>query len=899
MSKEENREMIGKTDAPDGAEVFESCLSKVVEQDGVVLCTPSGIKRAMQRRKSVVRPPIFDFKVNVTDTDNGMSVESMDAEVVSCLIRRHEPAKRVSIPIKYAPATRSQFVVSLRELLVSQDQQEQRIPVAAQLAFSHSLAVPLSAGAMQSLSAGTLRSTHEPWQAAGQNRHGGAAQTVMGLRLAWRNFTLWVKGKLASAKPVVARVRKAESRAEGLVVNELEQAAEVAQAHPLSLGKAAMGFILVAVVMTLPAQALVAYKLLGQDKQNVESQSLEAVDMLSGLSQNQDMRTVADQLQRASGMFREADGLLDASHGLAIAAAAVTPSGYRSARALLEVGDKTSAAAGLLATGMNKIFEDSGRDLVERVESLGAYARGAAPLLADAEKAAASVDPNSLPADKREQIKNLASQVHDAAQAVREFEALSSLMVKVLGKERSRTYLLVFQNDTELRPSGGFIGSLAEIEIDRGRISSVYVPKGGPYDLKSQLTVRVQSPKPLQLINPTWQFQDANWFADFPTTAEKLRWFWGKSGQPSVDGVIAINSSFMPRILKITGPIDMPQYGKRIDADNFLLETQKAVELEYDKQENAPKKFVGDLFQALMERAKGLTREDWIKLASEVSGALEKKDIQIAMVRADEESLVEKFGWNGRLKPTLGDSLAIIGANIAGQKTDGVIKEEVYHQADIQADGRIVDTLRIKRTHAGRKGELFRGVRNVQYLRVYVPKGSELLTASGFETPPASLFKKVLDTDQKDSELLAVEKSATQATGTVWQATEGDRTVFGGWLQLDPGQTQEILLTYRLPMGVYDILSALDATPQAAAAQDGAPRGAYLLLATSQSGKPRYMVHKVKAEAPWSAVWTRQSVVAAQDATSTSAGAWEGIWDRDRVTASLYAINQPTHETSR
>ncbi len=895
MSKGETQPSNNLNSVPEGTGFFEACLSKVIEQDGVILCTPAGIKKATSRREKVIKRPVFDFKSSIVTQATEEEAESLDNQVVSCLIRRHEPAKIHTIAVQQKAVTRSPFVVSLREVMVAHDRPEHKAPVAAQLAYSQSLALP--APGYAALVDATLRSAHEP-KLFSKAEDRGANPTVLSLKLAWRKFQMWARDAI---KPAVVKAEKAERRIERLVESELEEAAEVAQAKPVSMGRAAIGFVLVAVVMTLPAQALVAYKLIGQDRDNVESQSRQAVEALSGLDKTQDMGALAAQLDRASGMFREADGLLDASHGLAVAAAAVTPSGYRSARALIEVGDKTSAAAGLLMTGLNKIFEDPGRDLVERVEALGAYARGAGPLLADAEKAAATVDPDAVPADKRDQVKDLANQVHAAAQAVREFEALSDLMVNVLGKDRNRTYLLVFQNDTELRPSGGFIGSLAELEIDRGRIASIYVPKGGPYDLKSQLTARLQSPKPLQLINPVWQLQDANWFADFPTTAKKLQWFWGKSGQPSVDGVIAINSSFMPRVLKITGPIDMPQYGKRIDADNFLLETQKAVELEYDKQENAPKKFIGDLFQALMDRTKNLSREEWLKLAAAASDALDTKDIQIAMTRPDEEALIEKFGWNGRLKSTIGDSLAIVGANIAGQKTDGAIKETVYHRADIRSDGSIVDTLRIRREHTGGKGELFRGVRNVQYLRVYVPKGAELISASGFEAPPASLFKKTLETDGKDPDLADIEKTAVQATGTIWQATEGDRTVFGGWLQLDPGRTQDVTLTYRLPMGAGDILAALDATPQAAAAQDGAPRGAYLLLATSQSGKAREMHHEVSAAAPWSAVWARGQVTAAVDEAQNQkqTGAWEGVWDRDRVSASLYALSQPTHETSR
>src|SRR5690606_6034200 len=79
--------------------------------------------------------------------------------------------------------------------------------------------------------------------------------------------------------------------------------------------------------------------------------------------------------------------------------------------------------------------------------------------------------------------------------------------------------------------------------------------------------------------------------------------------------------------------------------------------------------------------------------------------------------------------------------NIAGQKTDGVMKEMVTHEAKILPDGETIITLTIAREHTGKKGDLFSGVRNVNYLRVYVPLGSTLIDAGGFSPPDPKLFK--------------------------------------------------------------------------------------------------------------------------------------------------------------
>ena len=180
----------------------------------------------------------------------------------------------------------------------------------------------------------------------------------------------------------------------------------------------------------------------------------------------------------------------------------MVPQKYRSARALLEVGDKTSEAARILAMGFEKIFSDPSRRLDERLDVLSAYARGVLPLLTDASKAATEVDITTLPADKRDQFTTLAGRLDQATASVREFSGLADLLSGLAGKERARTYLLVFQNNTELRPTGGFMGSVAEITMDRGAVSELRMPPGGTYDLKGQLLAHVISPAPLHLINP-------------------------------------------------------------------------------------------------------------------------------------------------------------------------------------------------------------------------------------------------------------------------------------------------------------------------------------------------------------------------------------------------------------
>jgi len=256
--------------------------------------------------------------------------------------------------------------------------------------------------------------------------------------------------------------------------------------------------------------------------------------------------------------------------------------------------------------------------------------------------------------------------------------------------------------------------------------------------------------------------------------------------------------------------------------------------------------------------------------------------LQIALNREEEEQVIERYGWSGRLKETPGDMLAIVEANIAGQKTDGVIAEDVVHEARINEEGVVEDTVTLTRTHGGVKGEPFRGVRNVSYLRVYVPRGSVLRGSAGFSAPSSTLFKEP-DPDSRPDADLAVETVASGGDGQIHLTEEAGYTVFGGWLQLDPGETQTVTLTYRLPFTVSELLQTLDPTPQNAAETERS-RGAYTLLLRSQSGKSdRTITSRVRYPSAWGVVWSRT-------ATTTEAGVLttQQAWDRDRVIAHLF-----------
>ncbi len=577
--------------------------------------------------------------------------------------------------------------------------------------------------------------------------------------------------------------------------------------------KSAVGFAGATLVFILPLSAYATIGGLRTEKEHVIDRSMHAVALLKAAGvavQAHDFQTADDNFSEATKDFaaaREEFGTLGA---VLTSATEVLPvhTSFASAGPLLTAGEAIAKGGEKISASMTALA--AAKDPIEKLRLLRTTLAAALPDLQVASRSISKVSDNAVPEEYRSQIALAKEQLPKLTDTVSNAVAVAGTLEAILGKDGPRRYLVVFQNNAELRPTGGFIGSFALVDIDGGRVK-MEIPGGGSYDLKGQLALQLNSPQPLHLINPRWQFQDANWYPDFPTSAETLSRFYEKSGGPTVDGVIAITATFMEKLLAITGPIEMPEYGKTISAQNFFYETQKAVEMDYDKTENKPKKFIADLAPKVLERVMATDEKTFIRLATVLDSALGEKELLFWAKDASTQEQVVARGWDGMIKSVAGDYLYIVHTNIAGQKTDLAMKDVVNHSAKILPDGGVIVTLSLSRTHTGQKGALFSGVRNVDFMRTYVPKGSVLVSASGFTPPDPKMFKMAEQGLEDDPSVATQEKTTNidRDSGTLVYEESG-KMVFANWIQTDPGETSDVTLVYQLPPGTAELSTSAD-----------------------------------------------------------------------------------------
>ena len=642
-------------------------------------------------------------------------------------------------------------------------------------------------------------------------------------------------------------------------------------------------FAVIALVVSLPLMALLSYAGLTRKAGSIAAGAKEAIGGLrdaggAALGGNGDAEA---SFGRAAGAFAETRERVD---DISVRLAAIlTGNGDKlsSGERLLAAGEAAAKAGEELAAGYDAV-EGSPETVAKKLDRMRLALAAALPHLKAASSELGAVPLRSLPESFRQPFAGIRDDVTGAVADLERATASADVLLDAIGANGKRRYLVVFQNSRELRPTGGFIGSYALMDLKDGSIEKIEIPAGGSYDLRGGLNERIEAPEQLRLVNPRWEFQDANWFADFPTSAQALTWFYEKSGGPTVDGVIAVTSNVMEDLLAAVGPVEMPEYGKTIDAENFHLETQKSVEIEYDKETNRPKQIISDMAPKLLKKLIDGGAKDMPKLASAFGKALAAKDVQVWFRDAEAQTAAAGFGWTGELAPPKdGDFLAVIDTNIAGGKTDAAVKEDIRHETRIEESGAIVDTVTVTRTHTGRKGELFSGIKNIDYLRLYVPQGSELLSAEGFEAPGAGYFLPADDTLKPSTLLAAVEgQPKTDAKSGTRVSEESGLSVFGNWVQLEPGETRSVKVSYRLPFRVQDLVRApetrLEKVRQALGAWS--PTAAMKLVVRKQPGA-RQRTFASRIDLPKG--WRVESSLPAEARPDAGGLALETALDRD------------------
>jgi hypothetical protein len=361
---------------------------------------------------------------------------------------------------------------------------------------------------------------------------------------------------------------------------------------------------------------------------------------------------------------------------------------------------------------------------------------------------------------------------------------------------RKQRLLIFFQNPSEIRPGGGFIGSYGHATLFQGNLLDLEVRD--IYDPDGQLDVKVVPPRPLQGITDKWGARDANWFFDFPTSAKKVTAFLEASKIYSEQGIkfsgaIAVNVEMVRDILEVIGSVELPEYQKTITSSNVLAEIQKEVEGGQDKAKGEPKRVLKVLTPKIFEALSKLSDFQKEDLLLRFSKRFANKDAMVYFKDPVIEKYLKDLGAAGEVavlpENFSGDYLAVANANVAGGKSDAFVEQSIRLISKFQPDGRVKNQLTIRREHNGEdeKDWWYRST-NRSYIQVFTPPGSKLIKTTGATAKTIKpLVNYAASNFSVDEDLASLEAAGTEVFG---------KTMFARWLEVKAGAAKELQMDY-------------------------------------------------------------------------------------------------------
>ncbi|MBF8280987.1 MAG: hypothetical protein HW383_760 [Candidatus Magasanikbacteria bacterium] len=381
-------------------------------------------------------------------------------------------------------------------------------------------------------------------------------------------------------------------------------------------------------------------------------------------------------------------------------------------------------------------------------------------------------------------------------------KSIEALAPLYLGFNGPRTYLLLFENNTEMRPAGGFIGTYGIMKIDQGKVKEFFTDGTENLDHDAPEDFKVTPPLPIQkyLAQKYWYFRDSNWSPDFSVSAlNALQFYAAENGRDAdqIDAVIAVTPTVLERLLQVTGPLQID--GATYSPDTVVQALEYHVEYGY-AQEQIPvaerKMLVRKLGHSLLDKVQNAPPTKWKALLDIIFQSLADRHILVYDTRPQFQTGVDEQGWSGKvhcaeysdatsgvLTPAAAacvgeDFVMVIDANLAALKTDAAVTRTINYTIRPAGD-KFIGRVSVTYNHRGKFD--WRTTRYRSYTRFYLPTGTKFLRGDG-----------------------AMLKDKSNEPGNYDVGEELGKTVVGAFISVEPQTSRTLAVDFEIAPAVME-----------------------------------------------------------------------------------------------
>ncbi len=342
---------------------------------------------------------------------------------------------------------------------------------------------------------------------------------------------------------------------------------------------------------------------------------------------------------------------------------------------------------------------------------------------------------SKFPEAIRSRVNDLTERLDYYSSIAHKADTAALIMPQITAVGGSKSYLVLFLNNMELRPAGGFIGSYAKLDFDNGRIKAIKVDD--IYNLDGALKEHISPPAEIvsDLGQKDWYLRDSNFEPDFPTSARQAMFFYNKEAGERVHGVIAVDLSASAKLLSAVGGVSLPEYNELVTGNNLFERAITHAETNFFPGSQAKKNYLTSLENQLFNKIFFLTKQNWPGIIQALNESLDQKHIQVYLADPYLFSYVASSNWGGvmprgasAIEGQTNDFLATVESNMGANKSNYYLERKFKLLTSFGKEGQIFHTLKINYKNSS-PSEVFPAGSYKNRLRIYLPAGAKVTKA--------------------------------------------------------------------------------------------------------------------------------------------------------------------------
>lgn len=355
-----------------------------------------------------------------------------------------------------------------------------------------------------------------------------------------------------------------------------------------------------------------------------------------------------------------------------------------------------------------------------------------------------SVDTKTVPQFMQDPVLQYKDLINATAESVKPLETVIQFLPDLLGVDERKRYLILLQNDGEIRSTGGWISSYAVVGIEGGQIRELFIDD--IYNADGTLKVQGHSYKvpnsmKLALENTPNTFSLVNWNPNLDsvmTSAEQYIYDLGKGND--LDGVITIDTTFLQKLLEKWGGVEVPGESEIVTAENLYPKIFE-MHTEFTPGSNRKSTFLANLANSTVTKFLSSNFDEYKDIADVLIESLKEKHLQATFKNTLAKAYFDESNWDGNLDMKYQSAPISIDWNWGGNKANMYLKKNYSLNMDIKSDSVVDYKYQIAVQNDSTENKYPQGD-YINYMRVLLPSNAQILSIKGLKDNKHNIYNE-------------------------------------------------------------------------------------------------------------------------------------------------------------